>query len=133
MNTEVIRDRDDRLISIRPILNLNNQNSLHLEKFQNETLRPILKLQNPIIIQIFKEFLTEKHPKFNVFNQTVQKNIVKESLKKEIKLKNDLVALIQGLLTFDEYKIYRLHFQVLNKRITEMLISRIESQMEELY
>lgn len=133
MNSEVIKDRDDKIKSIRPILNLNNSHSLHLELFQNETLRPILKLQNPIIIQIFQDFLIEKHPKFSVLNQTVQKTIVKESLKKEIKLKNDLIALIQGLLTFEEYKIYRQNFQVLNKRITEMLISRIESQMEELY
>ena len=41
-------NRDQNVRSIRPELDLKNKNTLPIEKFQNETLRPILKLQHEL-------------------------------------------------------------------------------------
>ena len=50
--------RDEALLAIRPTIPQAkiSDNTSEEERFQNQTLRPILKLQHPIFIEIFKQF-----------------------------------------------------------------------------
>ena len=43
----------------RPIVNIDNKTEIHLEKelFQNEVLRPILKMQHDITLNLFRNHI----------------------------------------------------------------------------
>ena len=60
-----MNDRPNDLIKIRPILNLKKSSQISDEEsFQNDTLRPIIKLQSPLLIETYKNYI-DKHK--NVF------------------------------------------------------------------
>ena len=43
---------------VRPVLkNLINSNTSLIEKFQNEVLRPIIKMQNNLLVTFFKNYI----------------------------------------------------------------------------
>ena len=52
-------NRPDKLLKIRPdIKKIEGFDKMNiLESFQNQTLRPILKFQNPIILEVYRNYL----------------------------------------------------------------------------
>jgi hypothetical protein len=109
--------------------NVNEQSSAE-EKFQNQTLRPILKLQNDLFIAVFKNHIG-KH-KNDFYNFTIDKKLqfIENAIQKDIKFRNSLKGMIIGLFTNDEYAIYILNSSALNKRMMGMLIERLKSQIQ---
>ena len=53
---------DQQLIQLRPALSLSTEQSGAIEQFQNQTLRPILKLQHDLLVQMFLSQV-QKHKK----------------------------------------------------------------------
>ena len=117
---------------IRPNLQLDISKSSDQERFQNLTLRPILKLQSPLIVTHFREYVKKFNPRFNAWGQQAQKDYIRETILKDVGLKNDLVTFAVGLLTMEEYTYYVAHRYALRKRIATMLISRLQSRVEQL-
>ena len=125
-------DRDALIEQLRPELVLNGSPANPQEAFQNRTLRPILKFQNPLIVAYFRSYLHKFQPRFNAFNQDAQKQCIRQAVVRDVALKNDLVTFVVGLFTVDEYKYYFEHRNGLKKRMVQMLISRLQSQVERL-
>ena len=52
-------ERDQQLESLRPLLpeKILETDLTQVERFQNSTLRPIIKLQHALIILVFKNFI----------------------------------------------------------------------------
>ena len=100
------------------------------ELFQNEVLRPILKLQNDLFLAVFRNYLAQNKIAFK--NQTPEKKeaIIENALQKDIKLRNVLKGMIIGLFTTDEYALYLNNFSGLNKRMMGMLMERLKSQVQ---
>ncbi|MFQ3173088.1 MAG: hypothetical protein ACI9WT_000600 [Flavobacterium sp.] len=100
------------------------------ETFQNEVLRPILKLQNDLFIASFKNFITKYKSDF--YSQTTEQKLVaiENSIQKDIKYRNALKGMVIGLFTVDEYSIYIKNSSSLNKRMMTMLIERLKSQVQ---
>ncbi len=107
-----------------------NQFSSSEEKFQNQTLRPILKVQNDLFISIFKNHIT-KH-KNDFYSLTVDKKLqfIENAIQKDIKFRNSLKGTIIGLFTIEEYDQYIQYSSSLNKRMMNMLIDRLKSQIQ---
>jgi hypothetical protein len=99
------------------------------EIFQNEVLRPILKLQNDLFIASFKNYITKYNSDF--YTQTIEKKLaaVENSIQKDIKYRNALKGMIIGLFSIDEYALYIKNSSSLNKRMMTMLIERLKSQI----
>ena len=99
------------------------------EKFQNETLRPILKLQNDLFLEVFKNHIA-KH-KNNFYLYAVEKKLlfIENTIQKDIKFRNALKGMVIGLFTADEYTAYIKNSSSLNKRMMNMLIERLKSQV----
>ena len=57
-----MNDRPNDLLRIRPQISktIDYPNMGAEERFQNATLRPILKLQNPLLLAVFRNYI-EKH------------------------------------------------------------------------
>ena len=97
------------------------------EKFQNEVLRPILKLQHEFIIICFEHFLILNKVQFNELSSIQKADVIQKLFKTDLRLKMELRSLIIGLFTYEEYKAYLIHSSGLNKRIYSMIQKRVES------
>ncbi len=100
------------------------------EIFQNEVLRPILKLQNDLFIVSFINYV-EKNKK-DFYDFTVDKKLatIENVIQKDIKFRNALKGMIIALFTLDEFATYIKNSSNLNKRMMGMLIERLKSQVQ---
>jgi hypothetical protein len=100
------------------------------ERFQNETIRPILKLQNPLFILVFKNYIEKRKRVFYDLSLDKKMIYVESSIVKDQNFHNSLKGIIIGHFTVAEYRQYTLHFSSLNKRMMNMLIKRLQNQIE---
>ncbi len=129
----MMSERDMRLIEIRPELEISDPGTLDSERFQNNTLRPILKFQNAIILAQFKKYLSKFKTAFNAYNQNAQRSYIEDVLKTDPKIKNSLIASVVSLMTLEEYEYYCANKIDANKRIVQMLTGRLKDHLEYLY
>lgn len=126
------KERDELIKKIRPDL-ITTDAVTDEESFQNETIRPILKLQNDILLAQFHSFIQKFKPVFNAYNQRIQIDYIEEVMKKDSRIRNSLIASVVSLFTIEEYEFYRQYKNELNKRIVGMIIKRLSGQLERLY
>ncbi|MFM1755060.1 MAG: hypothetical protein RLZZ236_1999 [Bacteroidota bacterium] len=100
------------------------------EEFQNKTLRPILKLQNELILQIFNNYLTQNKIHFSNLSIDKKMNTIENTIAKDSSLQNTYKGIIIAFFTIDEYQLYSTFSSGINKRIRTMLIERIQSQLQ---
>ncbi|MDA8818844.1 glyoxalase, partial [Flavobacteriaceae bacterium] len=100
------------------------------ERFQNETIRPILKLQNPLFILVFKNYIEKRKRVFYDLSLDEKMIYIESSIVKDQNFHNSLKGIIIGHFTVAEYRQYILHFSSLNKRMMNMLIKRLQNQIE---
>ena len=100
------------------------------ELFQNKTLRPILKFQNDIFIEVFINYAIKQKNVF--FNLTPEKKIsyIETVIQRDIKFRNSLKGMIIALFTIEEYRDYIKNSSNLNKRMMNLLIERLKSQIQ---
>jgi len=100
------------------------------EIFQNQTLRPILKLQNDLFVAVFANQIS-KH-KNDFYNLSVDKKLhyIENVIQKDIKFRNALKGIVIGLFTMQEYDDYIKNSSNLNKRMMNMLIERLKNQVQ---
>lgn len=125
-----MENRDTHVIDLRgeAIGTINTQSSSE-EIFQNKTLRPILKLQNDLFIQVFINYAIKQKNVF--FNLTPDKkmNYIEHVIQRDIKFRNALKGMVIALFTLEEYADYIQNSSNLNKRMMNMLIERLKSQI----
>ena len=100
------------------------------ELFQNQVLRPILKIQNDLFIAAFGNHLVKNRIDFNAFSVEKKLATIENAVQKDIKFRNALKGIIIGLFTIDEYAIYVKNSSSLNKRMMNMLVERLKSQVQ---
>lgn len=100
------------------------------EVFQNEVLRPILKLQNDLFIASFVNHVAKNKIDFSTFPVEKKLAMIENAIQKDIKYRNALKGMIIGLFTADEYAQYIKNSSSLNKRMMGMLIERLKSQVQ---
>ncbi|MEA1785321.1 glyoxalase [Arenibacter sp. GZD96] len=125
-------DRATQLIQIRPHIPAAKTNE-HMGKnelFQNSTLRPILKLQNHLLLAVFKNYIA-KH-KNSFYELSLQKKLayIENAIQKDVKFRNSLKGIIIGMFTLAEYETYILDSSALNKRMMQMVIERLKDQIQ---
>lgn len=127
-----MNDRPNDILRIRPEIpsaKLNDQMSAE-ERFQNSTLRPIAKLQNPLLLEVFRNYIT-KHK--NVFyDLSIEKRLayIENAIHKDMKFRNAVKGMIIGQYTVDEYLIYIENSSSLNKRMMNIVKERLLSQVQ---
>mgnify|MGYP004081982933 FL=1 len=127
-----MNDRPNDLLSIRPEIKktIAFDSMSSDERFQNETLRPILKLQNPLLISVFTNYIEKRKGVFYDLSLDEKIIYIENSLIKDQKFRSSLKGLIIGHFTIAEYQKYSLNSSSLNKRIINMLIKRLQYQVK---
>ena len=107
-----------------------NVESLSEEYFQNNTLRPILKLQNDLLIEVFKNYAVKQKNTFFELSPDKKEKYIENVIQKDIKFRNSLKGMIIALYSVEEYLDYIKNSSNLNKRMMTMLIERLKSQVQ---
>jgi hypothetical protein len=126
-----MNNRDHFITTLRgeTLGEINSQTSEE-ELFQNQILRPILKLQNELFIEQFKNYIVKNKAQFSQFTVDKKLDYIENSILNDNKFRNLLIGTTIGLLQIEEYKLYSKNASALNKRIITMLIERLKSQVQ---
>ena len=122
--------RDERLRRVRPVLDLDTTESRPVERFQNETLRPILKLLNPTLLRLVAERLSRYGVGFADMDRTDQRDRLRNLIKEDGRLKRTLLGMVVGHLTEEELETYLAHKDEVRRRTVPMLLARAQDQIE---
>lgn len=127
-----MKSRSSDLIRIRPDIKSSQINDLMSdeERFQNETLRPILKMQNDLFVLVFKNYIRKHKNVFLDLSFDRKSTYIENAIQKDIKFRNSLKGIVIGMFSLDEYQRYIQNSSALNKRMMNMLIERLKDQMQ---
>lgn len=127
-----MNDRSQKLLQIRPEIPSAKilPNISADERFQNETLRPVLKLQNDLLLASFQNYIVKGKNTF--YSLTIENRLgyITNAIQKDIKYRNSLKGIIIGQFTLEEYETYIKNSSALNKRMMNMVVKRIQDQIQ---
>jgi hypothetical protein len=121
----------NELLTLRPDIPIIDHEivSNPAEKFQNETLRPILKFQNDLLVAVYRRYIEERKSLLFNLPKHKQAGYIEDSLKKDQGLRNMMLGMIIGLFSEEEYIEYAAEKRELSKRAISMLITRLQDQI----
>ena len=126
--------RDEQLMALRPAIPVARiiSDTSDEERFQNETLRPILKLQNPLLLSLFRHHIHRRKNAFYQLPKPQRPAYVQQALQKDIALRNTVKGIVIGHFTEAEWEQYTERAGPLDKRIVQLATQRLQSQLDEL-
>ena len=127
-----MNDRHNDILRIRPQIKKNQtfETMSDDERFQNSTLRPILKLQNPLLLASFVNYAIKHKGVFFDIPTDKQLVYIENAVHKDQKFRNALKGMIIGQFTVEEYNIYTQNSSQLNKRMMSLVITRLQEQLQ---
>ena len=123
-------DYDSAILALRPeiFVELNGVKNED-ELFMHQTLRPALKLQHSKIIRLIESASRFEKHKSTTGIASENTNYLKTFLSKNSELKNQLVGIISGVMTENEFNYFIKNKSVLSKRILDMITTRFLSTL----
>lgn len=125
---------NEKEINKRPIIEkaIVSAKMTAVEKFQNKTLRPIIKMKHELLIAYFNHYLTIQKIDFQDFSDLKKTEFIERIFSKDSQLRNEIKGMIIGYFTLDEFAIYKNFIKESNKRILTMIKERILSTLAKL-
>ena len=124
--------RDLQLIDLRPEIPsariFNNMSAD--ERFQNETIRPIVKLQSDLFVAVFRNYISKHKNKFYDLKLEKRLEYIENAVQRDIKFRNSLKGIIIGHFTLAEYELYIQNSSALNKRMMNIVKERLQSNIQ---
>ncbi len=117
----------------RPVIpkaKVNAETSLE-ETFQNEVLRPIIKMKHDLIIAYTKHILAKKYDYFSL-NQEQKLKYLNSCIEQNQMLRSELRGVVIGQFTVDEFERYSKMISAINKRIMNIIKERMIDHLEVL-
>ncbi|MBO0356973.1 hypothetical protein J0X19_03370 [Hymenobacter sp. BT186] len=100
--------------------------------FLHHTLRPVLKMQNELLLAVVADFVRDHHVPLATASVSDQQRLLTELLTRNVKLRYTVIGIVSGLFTSDELAYYRQHRPELNRRLLELAVRRVQDQAEEV-
>ena len=129
-----MQDRTSSLLVIRPNIDTIDKSlkTKDIEAFQNNVLRPILKFQNDLLLQIFIDYANQYKGVFFKLSDHEKLSYIQQALSTNQRLRSLILGTIVGLFTVEDFGYYKLNSSALNKRTITMTIQRLQSQLDYL-
>ena len=124
MNPELTRP-DAALRALRPTVPTEAAAPGTVGAFLHATLRPVLKLQNELLLAVVADFVRDHHV---ALRPTDAQSQLAELLSRNLKLRFTVVGLVSGLFTSEEYAFYGRHRSEVNRRLLELAQRRVLDQ-----
>ena len=124
--------RDQDLLSLRPeILSAKVcENTSDDERFQNITLRPVIKLQHDLLILVFKNYINKHKNVFYELSLERRIDYIENTIHKDMKFRNSVKGMIIGQFTSGEFELYSKNSSSLNKRMMNLVKERLLSNIQ---
>jgi hypothetical protein len=100
------------------------------EKFQNRTLRPVAKLQDELLVVVFRNYIVKHKNTFYNLRLDERLKYIENAIQKDIKFRNNLKGIIIGQFTLEEYGQYIQNSSALNKRMMNIVKERLQSNIQ---
>ena len=125
-------NRDFRLLEMRPEIfsAVVSENTGSDEKFQNITLRPVIKLQRHLLIEVFRNYIRKHKNAFWKLNIEKRLLYIENAIHKDIKFRNNLKGIIIGQFTVEEYISYTKNSSALNKRMMNLVKDDLQENIQ---
>jgi hypothetical protein len=107
----------------------NNIDTSRAEQFQNDVLRPIIKMQHELLMAYFKNYIAQKKINFNGLPTFKQIEFIESFMKSDLGFRGELRGLVIGQFTMAEYEQYLADKSELNKRMINIIQQRILSNL----
>ena len=127
-----MNDRQNDILRIRPQIKKHQtfETMSAEERFQNTTLRPVLKLQNPILLASFVNYAIKHKGVFFDIPTEKQLSYIENAIHKDRKFRNALKGIVIGQFTMEEYTVYTQNSSKLNKLMMNLVITRLQDQLQ---
>ena len=114
----------------RPILSdLVNAGTSNTERFQNEVIRPIIKMQHNLLIVLFQDYTKQRKIDFVNLNKEKQIEKINATLIKDTNFKNILLGTILGQFSIDELTFFTKNPSELKRRIIQIIKQRLQDSL----
>jgi hypothetical protein len=123
-------DRDKGILQLRGGAIGETQNSSEEERFQNQTIRPILKLQTDLFVASFRNYIRKHKNEFQLLNVEKKLIYIENALQKDIKYRNALKGMIMAWFTQEEFDRYIQNSSNLNKRMMNLLVESLKDNVQ---
>lgn len=125
-------DRTTNLKDIRPVIAsaVVYETMSSDERFQNITLRPIIKMQNDLFIEVLKNYIAKHKNVFYDLALPKQIDYIENAIQKDMKFRNSIKGMIIGQFTVEEYLIYIQNSSALNKRMMHIVKERLINHVQ---
>ena len=100
-----------------------------MERFQNNTLRPIIKMQHDILIISFQKYLEKRKIDFSNSTTSKKSGYINSSFTKDIAYKNIIIGTIIGHFSIEEYHFYDKNSSEIHRRIIKIIQKRIKDTL----
>ncbi len=102
------------------------------EQFQNQTLRPVLKQLNNLIVSYFRHHYPKRKVTFARLTETDKLAYIERAMREDTRLRLTLTGMVLGQFTSDEWAAFVPLEAELSRRIQNLIIQRLQSQVEAL-
>tara|TARA_B100000795_G_C22791500_1_gene437176 strand:- start:174 stop:545 length:372 start_codon:yes stop_codon:yes gene_type:complete len=114
----------------RPLIkNLIQEGTNEIEGFQNNTIRPIVKMQHDLLIISFKNYLKKRRIDFENYSEKQKMIQISSIFTRDIAYKNISLGSIIGHFSIEEYNFYSQNSPEIHKRIIKILQKRIQDSI----
>lgn len=100
------------------------------EQFQNETLRPVIKAQNDLLVESFRNYIETHKNAYHKLSAESKLEYIENTIHKDIKYRNSLKGMIVGLFTLEEYHFYAANSSALSRRMMQLVRQRLQSNLQ---
>ncbi len=97
------------------------------EAFQNETLRPLLKLLHVRLVAAWHRYAERQKDTFYRLNRPERETYLRQALQTNRELRSFLLGLVCALMTDEEWGAFRQNEKELSRRVYTMAVERLLS------
>ncbi|MFT5745125.1 MAG: hypothetical protein ACI9XO_000725 [Paraglaciecola sp.] len=128
-----MENRNNTLRELRPQIPIiiEENAASDAEKFQNRTLRPILKFQHDLLVELFKRYIEKRKGVFHKLIEERKLEYIEHSVRKDLKFKNLLLGVIIGYFTAEETILFFKAENENSRRMSNLIIQRLQSKVLE--
>lgn len=118
---------EKKLLQLRPELQLPEHPSGSEEQFQNQTLRPILKMQHALLAEMFATHIRRRKNAYFQMAPAARLEWISNAVRADQRFRNLLVGTVVGHFTLAELQTFEAHEAECARRLVNMIIQRLQS------
>lgn len=103
-----------------------------MEKFQNEVIRPVIKMQHDLLIASFQNYLQKRKIDFSTLIDKKKRSKISSIFKTDNNYKNLVLGFILGQFSMEEFSFYIGNPSEINRRILQIVTQRLQDSVTEI-